>query len=98
MMLTEQALNLVLGTVQFVFIPSGLFDNCPEVLDFSACFSRCTNLISIPLDLFNNCLNVKYFDDSSQEDGCFYSCSKVEILPELWKLYFGKEVVSNKCF
>ena len=80
------------------FIPSGLFDNCPEVLDFSACFSRCTNLISIPLDLFNNCLNVKYFDDSSQEDGCFYSCSKVEILPELWKLYFGKEVVSNKCF
>ena len=47
-------------------IPEGLFDNCPEVLDFSYAFSNCTNLITVPEGLFDECKKVTNFGGAFQ--------------------------------
>lgn len=63
-------------------IPSGLFDNCTEVTDFSSCFDNCTSLRSIPENLFKYNINVNAFN------WCFAYCNGVSgKLPELWKTH-----------
>ena len=54
-------------------IPAGLFDNCPNVTNFSYCFFGCKNLQEIPAGLFDNCPNVTSFSY------CFYGCNNLLI-------------------
>jgi len=56
-------------------IPSGLFDNCPNVTSFSNCFYNCTSLASIPSGLFDNCPNVTNFGS------LFYNCRSLPSIP-----------------
>ena len=56
-------------------IPSGLFDNCPNVTNFYGCFSYCFRLTEIPSGLFDNCPNVTNFYE------CFYYCNSLTEIP-----------------
>lgn len=58
-----------------ISIPVGIFDNCPEVIDFSRTFLNCTSLISIPEGLFDNCTKVTNFRNT------FYNCSSLTSIP-----------------
>lgn len=57
-------------------IPAGLFDNNPNVVNFSECFRSCSNLTNIPVGLFDNNTQVTAFNN------CFRSCSNLTSIPE----------------
>ena len=60
-------------------IPTGLFDNCPNVTDFNSAFDGCASLTSIPGGLFDNCTAVIRFDY------VFSGCRAItSAVPELW--------------
>ena len=56
-------------------IRPGIFDNCPNVTDFSMTFYRCSSLTAIPVGLFDNCTQVTNFRDT------FRGCSKITTIP-----------------
>ena len=66
-------------------IPSGLFDNCPNVTDFLGCFCECSSLTEIPAGLFANCTKVEQFgsvfNTNEKENGCFEGCYSLTEIP-----------------
>lgn len=56
-------------------IPVGLFDNCPNVTNFSYAFDGCTSLSSIPAGLFDNCTA------STDFRATFASCTSLTTIP-----------------
>ena len=68
--------NCFFNCASLVSIPEGLFDNNPEVTDFSSCFGYCSALTSIPAGLFDNNPNVTNFRF------CFHSCSALTSIPQ----------------
>ena len=56
-------------------IPSGLFDNSPNINSFFQTWRDCSSLTAIPDGLFNNNPNVSSFY------GTFYSCSLITSIP-----------------
>ena len=65
--------NCFFNCASLVSIPEGLFDNNPEVTDFSSCFGYCSALTSIPLGLFDNNTNVNEFRM------CFADCRNLTV-------------------
>jgi len=70
---------------QLTSIPSGLFDNCPNVTDFFGCFQS-NQLTSIPAGLFDNCPLVSNFticfsvnQINTIPQGLFDNCPNVTI-------------------
>ena len=57
-------------------IPEGLFDNNPNVIEFTSCFQDCSSLVSIPIGLFDNNPNAKDFSF------CFENCSSLTSIPK----------------
>lgn len=72
-----------INSVEFVFsncqslksIPSGLFDNCPNVTSFHDTFSSCFSLESIPSGLFDNNTLVTTYENT------FQGCSSLTSIP-----------------
>ena len=56
-------------------IPDGLFDNNPQVTNFTSCFQMCSSLTSIPEKLFDNNTQVTSFVY------CFCNCSSLTNIP-----------------
>ena len=56
-------------------IPTGLFDNCPNVTDFNSAFDGCASLTSIPGGLFDNCTEVTSFSST------FQNCTSMASIP-----------------
>lgn len=75
-------------------IPAGLFDNCPNVTDFTFAFYNCTSLASIPAGLFDNCPNVTDFNST------FFRCTAItSAVPELWDTAKWPNVANHgNCF
>lgn len=60
-------------------IPEALFANAPNLERVTAMFEECRNLKQIPLRLFDNTLNIIYFE------GTFYNCTALTgLAPEIW--------------
>ena len=64
------------GCPSLTSIPIGLFDNNPQVTDFSSCFWTCSNLTSIPAGLFDNNTQATSFSN------CFNECTGLTSIPE----------------
>ena len=56
-------------------IPTGLFDNCPNIVRFGSTFAACTSLTAIPTGLFDNCPNVMSFEV------IFNGCTSLTTIP-----------------
>jgi len=66
--------NLFQRCSSLTTIPTGLFDNCPNVTTFASAFSYC-GLTSVPIGLFQNNTGVTTFAQS------FYGCSLLTSIP-----------------
>ena len=70
-----------------VSIPSGLFDNNPQVADFNYSFTDCSSLINIPKGLFDKNTLVTNFGN------CFEGCSSLTSIPS--GLFDNNPLVTN---
>ena len=64
------------GCTALESIPTGLFDNCPEVVGMGCLFRNCENLKSIPEGLFDNNKKVENFKQA------FSGCNNLTNIPE----------------
>lgn len=67
--------NLCYACINLLEIPSGLFDNCSLVENFSDSFNSCTAITEIPNNLFAECVNAKSVRN------CFNTCSSILSIP-----------------
>ena len=57
-------------------IPTGIFDNCPDITSFNTAFQGCSNISSLPEHLFDFNINVTNFDN------CFRECTSLVSIPD----------------
>lgn len=71
-------------------IPSGLFDNMYKLNSVAVCFKSCTNVTSVPSDLFEKCPNIRdarecFCGGGYNGDSSYSTVMKIKTsLPALW--------------
>ena len=83
--------NCFLDCVSLTNIEAGVFDECP-LESIAYAFSGCSNLTSIPTDLFKYNVDIKY------AQGTFSNCTSLQTVPEYLFRYNTKIFDFSYCF